>query len=66
MIVYPLRGKMKKKTTLTIAAGIWIVSCILAFPMILVFTTQKDEEGRVACMAVFPDGQTTESYMENV
>ncbi|XP_063703938.1 tachykinin-like peptides receptor 99D [Culicoides brevitarsis] len=67
-IINPLRPRMGKRTTLCIAAGIWIVGIILSCPMLLFFTTYDhmldDGEVRVICYAEWPDGPTNHSMME--
>lgn len=62
---------MGKRTTLCIAAVIWMVSFILSGPMLYVFTTfdmPPDVNGavRVVCYSEWPDGATTLSTQETV
>lgn len=67
-IINPLRPRMGKRTTLCIAAGIWIVGIILSCPMLLFFTTFDQElrngEIRIVCYAEWPDGPTNHSMIE--
>lgn len=60
---------MGKRTTLCIAAVIWIVSFVLSWPMLYVFTTvDMPANGfvRVVCYSEWPDGATTFSTQETV
>lgn len=61
---------MGKRTTLCIAAVIWIVSIIISGPMLYVFTTftTPPTKGvvRVVCYAEWPDGPSTLSTQETV
>uniref|UniRef100_A0A336N439 CSON011384 protein n=2 Tax=Culicoides sonorensis TaxID=179676 RepID=A0A336N439_CULSO len=67
-IINPLKPRMGKRTTLCIAAGIWIVGIILSCPMLLFFTTFDEElkngEIRIVCYAEWPDGPTNHSMIE--
>ncbi|XP_059616176.1 tachykinin-like peptides receptor 99D [Phlebotomus argentipes] len=69
-IMNPLRPRMGKRTTLCIAAIIWIVGVILSCPMLVFFTTydQHLQEGevRVVCYSEWPDGPTNHSFQEHV
>ncbi|GAB0100461.1 G protein-coupled receptor, rhodopsin-like [Sergentomyia squamirostris] len=69
-IMDPLRPRMGKRTTLCIAAIIWIVGVILSCPMLVFFTTydQHMQEGevRVVCYSEWPDGPTNHSFQEHV
>lgn len=66
----PLRPRMGKRTTLCIAAVIWILSFILSGPMLYVFTTfdlpPSNGAVRVVCYSEWPDGATTLSTQETV
>ncbi|XP_055586420.1 tachykinin-like peptides receptor 99D isoform X2 [Uranotaenia lowii] len=64
-IMSPLRPRMGKRTTLCIAAAIWVVGIIISSPMLLFFTTY-DLEDRVVCYAEWPDGPTNHSLQEYV
>ncbi|XP_050532584.1 tachykinin-like peptides receptor 99D isoform X2 [Daktulosphaira vitifoliae] len=71
-IIHPLRPRLSRKTTLMIAAGIWLISTILSIPNLIFFTTTttaeklRDGGERVICYAEWPDGSTTESFQEYV
>uniref|UniRef100_A0A1B0DD56 G-protein coupled receptors family 1 profile domain-containing protein n=1 Tax=Phlebotomus papatasi TaxID=29031 RepID=A0A1B0DD56_PHLPP len=69
-IMNPLRPRMGKRTTLGIAAIIWLVGVILSCPMLVFFTTfdQILPEGgvRVVCYSEWPDGPTNHSFQEHV
>lgn len=69
-IMNPLKPRMGKRTTLCIAAIIWIVSFILSCPMLYVFTTfnvnLQSGEVRVVCYSEWPDGPTNQSTQETV
>ncbi|KAL5284974.1 TACR2 family protein [Megaselia abdita] len=72
-IINPLRPRMGKRCTLTIAAGIWLFSIFLSIPMLSVFTTASLYPAidhvpveRTVCYGKWPDGDTNNSYMENV
>lgn len=69
-IMNPLRPRMGRRTTLGIAATIWIVGIILSCPMLVFFTTFNQElrngEVRIVCYAEWPDGPTNHSLQEYV
>ena len=67
-IMYPLRPRMGKVTTICIALNIWVGGCLLSLPMLLYSTTAEivysDHSTRIICYANWPDGPTMESYQE--
>ncbi|XP_075216071.1 tachykinin-like peptides receptor 99D isoform X2 [Lycorma delicatula] len=67
-IMHPLRPRMGRRTTLCIAAVIWVVGTVLSLPMLIFFTTIVQEfpngDSRVICYSEWPDGATNESYQE--
>lgn len=64
-IMYPLRPRMGKVTTICIALSIWLASLLIATPHVLYSTTEVyNETGRTACYLAWPDGPTFESYQE--
>lgn len=72
-IINPLRPRMGKRSTLTIAASIWLFSIFLSVPMAYVHTTgevksvvEQETITRTVCYGVWPDGESSNSYMENV
>lgn len=68
-IMKPLRPRMGKRTTLAIAAAVWLTAVVLSWPNIMYFTTYRQEiadgQYRVVCYMEWPDGATNESVMEN-
>lgn len=64
-IMDPLRPRMGKRSTLCIAAAIWIVGIIISCPMLFFFTTY-DMPDRVVCYSEWPDGPTNHSLIEYV
>lgn len=69
-IMSPLRPRMGKRTTITIAVIIWVIGIIVSCPMLVFFTTYnlyfKNGEYRVICYSEWPDGPTTRSFQEYV
>ncbi|XP_076358917.1 tachykinin-like peptides receptor 99D [Tachypleus tridentatus] len=69
-IMYPLKPRMSRKTTLNITLWIWVASSALSLPNILYSTTMKEvyPNGgyRVICYMIWPDGPTTQSYTEYI
>lgn len=69
-IMSPLRPRMGKRTTITIAVIIWVIGVIVSCPMLVFFTTYnqifKNGEYRVICYSEWPDGPTTHSFQEYV
>lgn len=69
-IMNPLSPRMGKRATLCIAAIIWIVGVVLSLPNVVYFTTSdvdlRNGNVRVVCYSEWPDGQTTQSFQENV
>jgi len=62
-IMYPLRPRMGKKTTISIAVVIWIASSAISVPN-LVFYTMEVQDGRRVCYPIWPDGDSAESVQE--
>ncbi|XP_055377131.1 tachykinin-like peptides receptor 99D isoform X2 [Condylostylus longicornis] len=69
-IINPLKPRMGKRCTLAIAAGIWIISVVIACPMFLFFKTEslelEDGGERIVCFLEWPDGETNNSLQEYV
>lgn len=65
-IMYPLRRRLGKRTTLALALGIWVVGSAMSSPMLLYQTTELADGDRVLCLAEWPDGPTTRSHQEYV
>ncbi|XP_066981472.1 tachykinin-like peptides receptor 99D isoform X1 [Macrobrachium rosenbergii] len=69
-IMHPLRPRMGRKATITIAVWIWVSSICVSMPTMIFFTTdnipEKDGEERVVCYGAWPDGDQGESYLEYV
>lgn len=69
-IMKPLRQRMGKRTTLGIAAAVWLLGIILSCPNIIFSTTYRhvmaDGDYRIICYMEWPDGPTNESMMEIV
>ena len=64
-IMYPLRRRMGKMTTIGIALSIWLASLLISTPHVLYSTTiTYNDSGRTACYLAWPDGPTFESYQE--
>ncbi|TMW43801.1 hypothetical protein DOY81_011119, partial [Sarcophaga bullata] len=66
-IMKPLKPRMSKRNNLAIAAVIWLVSAIIACPMLLFFTTDviASKDGlRTVCYSEWPDGSTNHSQHE--
>jgi len=67
-IMYPLRPRMGRRTTLCTAMGIWVLGIALSLPNILVYTTAVLEypngEKRIVCYQEWPDGTGSESIQE--
>lgn len=65
----PLKPRMGKRGTLTIAGVIWMSSTILSCPMLLFFTTAEisSKDGiRTVCYTEWPDGTTNHSHQEHM
>jgi tachykinin-like receptor len=66
----PLRPRMGKRTTLCIAAGIWLIGCLIASPMLMFYTTYTEilsnNDARVYCYGEWPDGPTNHSNQEHM
>ncbi|KAF4525102.1 hypothetical protein B566_EDAN006324 [Ephemera danica] len=64
----PLRPRMGRRTTLAIAAFIWLLGSVLSLPMLVFFTTYEinlaDGSTRVICYSEWPDGATNLSFLE--
>ncbi|XP_015781284.1 tachykinin-like peptides receptor 99D [Tetranychus urticae] len=72
-IIYPLKPRMSKKTTVFITLAIWIIGSILSLPNILYSTTKREYflngDYRDICFLDWPDGPATSSkfdYIYNV
>ncbi|XP_046445814.1 tachykinin-like peptides receptor 99D isoform X2 [Daphnia pulex] len=66
-IMYPLRRRMGKMTTIGIALSIWLASFLISTPHVLYSTTiTYNDSGRTACYLAWPDGPTFESYQEYI
>ncbi|XP_052126762.1 tachykinin-like peptides receptor 99D isoform X2 [Frankliniella occidentalis] len=65
-IMYPLRRRLGKRTTLALALGIWVVGSAMSSPMLFYQTTELVDGDRVLCYAEWPDGPTTRSHQEYV
>ncbi|KAJ1529634.1 hypothetical protein ONE63_006398 [Megalurothrips usitatus] len=65
-IMYPLRRRLGKRTTLALAVGIWVVGSAMSSPMLFYQTTEVVDGDRVLCYAVWPDGMTTHSQQEYI
>ncbi|XP_034249815.1 tachykinin-like peptides receptor 99D isoform X2 [Thrips palmi] len=65
-IMYPLRRRLGKRTTLGLALGIWVVGSAMSSPMLFYQTTDVVDGDRVLCYAEWPDGPTTRSHQEYV
>ncbi|KAI5703639.1 hypothetical protein M8J75_014378 [Diaphorina citri] len=67
-IIYPLKPRVGRRTTLCIALGIWIGSIILSLPSFLYYTTDfieySDGKVRTVCYAEWPDGPNNYSRLE--
>uniref|UniRef100_A0A8D8WXB2 Tachykinin-like peptides receptor 99D n=1 Tax=Cacopsylla melanoneura TaxID=428564 RepID=A0A8D8WXB2_9HEMI len=67
-IIYPLKPRVGRRTTLCIALGIWIGSIILSLPSFLYFTTDfieyVDGSVRTVCYPEWPDGPNNYSRLE--
>ncbi|XP_055848490.1 tachykinin-like peptides receptor 99D [Episyrphus balteatus] len=69
-IMKPLKPRMGKRCTLTIAGSIWISSIVISCPMLLFFTTDSyvsSKDGvRTVCYSEWPDGSTNHSTQEYI
>lgn len=67
-IMNPLRPRMGKRATLTIAGAVWVMGILLASPNFLYFTTWNvnlsNDEIRIVCYLEWPDGPTNHSTYE--
>ncbi|KAL3278805.1 hypothetical protein HHI36_016328 [Cryptolaemus montrouzieri] len=67
-IMKPLRPRMGRTVTLTLAISTWVVGVIIGLPSWLFYKTYhfsiSDTEERIICFSEWPDGMTNESLME--
>ena len=67
-IMHPLRPRMSRKTAVIITVIIWTCSSILSLPNIIVSVVRKEDfangDYRMICYFVWPDGETTQSFIE--
>jgi len=65
-IVFPVKTRLTRKTVLLIIAVIWMVSALIASPLVFVITLYSPEPGVLYCSEIWPTQTFSDAYWASV